>query len=62
MKRLLFFVKIILSFSEDVLIAAGLFFILRATFLINYVAGLYVTGFVLLALGYLISRRPSKRR
>jgi hypothetical protein len=58
------FIKIIqyLSlFAEDIAIILGSIFVIRATFIINYVAGLYITGLFLLYFGVLLSRNSSKK-
>lgn len=44
-------VKHFVKHFEDTLIFGGLFLIVKATFLINYIAGLYVLGFIFIALG-----------
>ncbi|RMD02750.1 hypothetical protein D9O40_05450 [Clostridium autoethanogenum] len=45
---------------EDILIFLGLFFILYATFLINYIAFLYILGFILLGIGVFLIKFPKK--
>lgn len=48
------------KYLEDLLIFIGLIFIVAATFMINKIAGLYVFGFITLALGIIFSRYPPR--
>lgn len=50
------------NFIEDILIFLGMFLIVLATFLINFVAGLYVLGTFLLSLGIFFSIKPPVTR
>lgn len=43
--------------AEDIAIIIGAILIIRATFILNYAAGLYVTGLFLLSFGMLLSRK-----
>jgi hypothetical protein len=60
-KILLKIIQFLSLFVEDIAIFLGAFFIIRATFLISYVGGLYITGLFLLTFGVLISRKTSKK-
>ena len=53
--------KFLLSNIEDFLIFAGLILIIVATFILNYIAGIYVMGVILLILGWFIIRYPAKK-
>ncbi len=53
--------KIILSDMEDVLIFSGLVCITAATFLLSFIAGLYVTGAELLGLGVWFTICPLRK-
>lgn len=46
---------------EDILILSGLLLIIIATFLINIIAGIYITGLILLALGIYFTKYPVRR-
>lgn len=51
------------SYIEDVLIVAGLFCIIRASFLVSQIVGMYVLGGVLLFVGLAIAAKaPSTGR
>jgi hypothetical protein len=54
-KNLMIFLR---DFAEDIFIFAGLIMIVIATFLLSYVAGLYVTGGILVGFGWFLSRTP----
>lgn len=42
---------------SEIILIAGLLFIIYATFLLNYVAGLYVTGLILDLLGIFVAKK-----
>ena len=46
---------------EELCIFGGCFFVLYATFLINYIAFLYVMGAMLFSLGVFLLKFPSKK-
>ena len=45
----------------ELILILGIFFIIYATFLINYVAGFYVTGISLILLSFILARLPTKK-
>lgn len=60
-KKILSFISnFIRSFSGDFLTLLGLIIIVWTTFLISLIAGLYLTGVVLLVIGILIDLRASE--
>ncbi|ERN54320.1 hypothetical protein [Alkalihalophilus marmarensis] len=56
--------KILQNYIEDVLIILGMLLIVFATYLLSYVAAIYVLGAFLFALGIFFAYKPptSKRR
>ncbi|SDY84475.1 hypothetical protein [Thermoactinomyces sp. DSM 45892] len=60
MKKRLKIVRFLQLLSEDFLICLGLFFIIKASFMLHEIAGYYVMGIVLCFIGYLIARRSAK--
>lgn len=61
MNPLLKIIKFLSLIAEDIAIILGCFLIIRATFIINYVAGLYITGLFLLIFGVLLSHKSSEK-
>ena len=59
-KLKLFLEKIIKELPEIILLL-GLFFIILATFLINFIAGLYCLGLILTGLGVFLAKKPYKK-
>jgi hypothetical protein len=51
----------ILNYIEDILIISGLVVISTATFLLSFIAGLYVSGSFLLGLGIYFIKYPIKK-
>jgi len=49
------------NYIEDVFILSGLFLIIKTTFYINKLAGLYLLGVILLLLGIYFARNPTKK-
>jgi Zn-dependent membrane protease YugP len=47
---------------EDILILSGLIVIIKATFLLSKIGGMYCLGAVLLALGIFFTKYPIRRR
>lgn len=47
---------------EDFLILLGLLAIIYTTFILNVIAGMYLTGGILLILGVLLAKKPPERR
>lgn len=58
MKKLNIIINFFLKYLEDFLIFGGIFFIIIATYKVNYIAGMYVTGFILVILGLYFSKYP----
>jgi hypothetical protein len=54
--------KFITKYIEDILIVSGLIVIVKATFLLSKLAGLYCLGGILLVLGVIVSIKPPKGR
>lgn len=54
--------KVITKYLEDILIVSGLIVIVKATFLLSKLAGLYCLGGILLVLGIIVSIKPPKGR
>lgn len=52
--------KFIANYIEDILIFSGLVVITVATFLLSVIAGLYVLGALLVALGCYLAKYPIK--
>lgn len=52
--------QLIVQNGIEILFLSGLFFIVLATFLLNIIAGLYVTGITFITLS-IILLRPSKK-
>lgn len=52
----------IMGYLEDILIISGLTFIVKATFLLSKIAGIYCIGVFLLALGIYFTKFPPQRR
>ena len=50
------------QYLEDILIISGLAFIVKATFLLSKIAGLYCIGVFLLGLGIYFTKYPLQRR
>ena len=57
--HLLAFIK---DYIEDILIFSGLIIIIKATFLLSTIAGLYTLGGILLLLGVYFAGNPVERR
>lgn len=56
-------IRLMFKYLEDLLIVSGLIIIVKATFLLSKLAGMYCLGFVLLMLGiYFAKNPPSERR
>ena len=51
----------IAAYIEDILILSGLMIIIKATFLLSAIAGLYALGGILLLLGLYFARNPTER-
>lgn len=45
------------SIAEDFCIFVGLILIIKATFILGYILGLYVLGFILVFLGLILARK-----
>ncbi|AKF92736.1 DUF1056 domain-containing protein [Brevibacillus laterosporus] len=60
------FIQFLCLFIEDILILSGCACITTATYLLNGIAGLYVSGVFLCLLGFLIGKKlsevPERRR
>ncbi|QOS97906.1 DUF1056 domain-containing protein [Brevibacterium sp. JNUCC-42] len=54
------FIQFLYLFIEDILILSGCACITTATYLLNGIAGLYVSGVFLCLFGYLIGKKLSK--
>jgi hypothetical protein len=52
----------IAAYIEDILILSGLIIIIKTTFLLSIIAGLYTLGGILLLLGLYFARNPTERR
>lgn len=48
--------------NPEILFILGLFFIVYATFLINYVAGFYTVGISLIFLAFILARLPTIKK
>lgn len=46
----------------EILFIIGLLFIIIATFLINFIAGIYSLGLILTGLGVLLARKPIEKK
>ncbi|GMA48655.1 hypothetical protein GCM10025857_39650 [Alicyclobacillus contaminans] len=56
--------RLFLTFGDDILVLSGLAVICWATFLLSFIAGLYVIGVILCGLAVLLAkytRKPPKR-
>jgi membrane-bound ClpP family serine protease len=53
--------QFLLSNIEDFLIFAGLILIIIATFILSFIAGIYVTGIILLILGCYFTKFPARK-
>lgn len=53
--------RLIAKYIEDICILGGLYFIIKATFLLSKIGGLYVLGACLLIIGIWFTRNPTKR-
>jgi len=53
--------KFFKDYIEDILVFSGLTVIAGATFLLNFIAGLYAAGLILLLLGVYFTRHPLGR-
>jgi len=53
--------SVISNYVEDILIISGLMIMIKATFLLSKIAGLYALGGVLLLLGLYFARNPTER-
>ena len=51
----------LIKYMEDILIVSGLIFIIKATFLLSTIAGLYCLGVCLLALGIYFTVFPARK-
>lgn len=51
-------IKIILQNIEDICILGGLYFIIKATFLLSKIAGFYALGICLVLIGIWFARNP----
>lgn len=58
MDRLRKIIGLLIMYVEDLFIFIGLFLIIRATFILHAIAGMYVMGAIFVLIGYLISRKP----
>ncbi|TPG89939.1 DUF1056 domain-containing protein [Brevibacillus laterosporus] len=54
------YVRFLLLFIEDILILSGCICIITATYLLNAIAGIYVSGVFLCLFGYLVGKKPPK--
>jgi len=45
----------------EILILIGLFFIIKATFMINIILGLYISGFICIALAVFLVKYPDRK-
>lgn len=52
----------ITKYLEDLLILSGLIIIIKATFLLSLIAGMYCLGLILLVLGIFFAKYPPRRR
>ncbi|KOM97262.1 hypothetical protein ACP49_09340 [Clostridium botulinum] len=53
-------IKVLLKNIPEILFVLGIFFIIFSTFLINYIAGMYVLGAILTILGILFARHERR--
>lgn len=53
--------RLISKYIEDICILSGLYFIIKATFLLSKIGGLYALGACLLIIGIWFIRNPAKR-
>lgn len=57
--------KVLILFGDDILVLLGLAVICWATFLLSYIAGLYVIGVILCGLAFVFAknvRKPPRKR
>lgn len=54
-------IAFITKYLEDILILGGLTVIVKTTFLLSKIAGMYTLGFILLALGFYFAKHPPER-
>ena len=45
----------------EITLLTGLFFICTASFILNYIVGLYVTGVILCGMGIFLAKKPIKK-
>lgn len=53
--------QFLLNHAEDFLIFIGLFLVILATFLLNTIAGIYVTGIILFLQGVYFTKFPIRK-
>lgn len=53
--------RFIAKYIEDVCILGGLYFIIKATFLLSKIGGFYVLGACLLVIGIWFTRNPARK-
>ena len=58
---LIFILKILADYGEDLLILCGLVMIVTATFMTNFIAGIYTLGFISLVMGLALARIPPRK-
>ncbi|HEY8804320.1 MAG TPA: hypothetical protein VIM42_04295 [Clostridium sp.] len=61
MKLILNIFKVMVSFIDDACILMGLTLIIEATFMLSYVAGMYILGIILLFLGTVMAKKTKKK-
>ena len=49
------------AYAEDFLVLGGLTLIVKATFMLNIVAGIYTLGFICLGFGLILARKPPRK-
>lgn len=60
MKKLNKIKEFLIKNNSEILVILGLFFIVLATFLLSYIAGIYVLGGILATLGIFVAIKPKK--
>ena len=60
MKKLNKIKEFLIKNNSEILAILGLFFIILATFLLNFIAGIYALGAILTILGVFIAVKPKK--
>jgi len=62
MKKIIIIILMFLgAYAEDFFILLGLALIVRATFMLNIVAGIYTLGFICLGFGLILARRSPRK-